>query len=149
MPDIPVIDMVHPMPGFPDRSKFALVQLDDDGVLCQLRSLEDPSLRFLVVSPFSFFPDLGLLLPVTLLTGGHVGVESEFSKSAALTHLCAGEDVGIGLIAGDRRQRFKDIQAVLGWEEPSITTYSQGDGATTFEYGTFAGRVDSPACAAR
>ena len=57
MPDIPVIDMVHPMPGFPDRSKFALVQLDDDGVLCQLRSLEDPSLRFLVVSPFSFFPD--------------------------------------------------------------------------------------------
>lgn len=57
MPDIPVIELVQPMPGFPDRSQFALVQLDDDGVLCQLRSLEDPSLRFLVVSPVSFFPD--------------------------------------------------------------------------------------------
>lgn len=57
MPDIPVIELVQPMPGFPDRSRFALVQLDDDGVLCQLRSLDDPSLRFLVVSPVSFFPD--------------------------------------------------------------------------------------------
>jgi flagellar assembly factor FliW len=57
MPEIPVIELVQPMPGFPDRSKFALVQLDEDGVLCQLRSLEDPDLRFLVVSPVSFFPD--------------------------------------------------------------------------------------------
>lgn len=57
MPDIPVIELVHPMPGFPDRSRFALVQLDDDGVLCALRSLDDPELRFLVVSPVSFFPD--------------------------------------------------------------------------------------------
>jgi flagellar assembly factor FliW len=57
MPDIPVIELVHPMPGFPDRSKFALVQLDEDGVLCSLTSLEDPGLRFLVVPPVRFFPD--------------------------------------------------------------------------------------------
>jgi flagellar assembly factor FliW len=57
MPEIPVIELVHPMPGFPDRSRFALVQLDDDGVLCSLTSLEDPGLRFLVVPPVRFFPD--------------------------------------------------------------------------------------------
>ncbi|RNL80281.1 flagellar assembly protein FliW [Nocardioides marmorisolisilvae] len=56
-PEIPVIDLVHPLPGFPDHRRFALVQLDDDGILCQLRSLDDPSLRFLVVPPVAFFPD--------------------------------------------------------------------------------------------
>jgi len=57
MQEIPAIELVHPLPGFPDRRRFALVQLDDDGVLCQLRSLEDPALRFLVMSPVPFFPD--------------------------------------------------------------------------------------------
>ncbi|MFL6156641.1 MAG: flagellar assembly protein FliW [Marmoricola sp.] len=55
--EIPVIDLVHPMPGFPDRHRFALVALDEDGVLCQLRSLDDPDLRFLVMPPVAFFPD--------------------------------------------------------------------------------------------
>ena len=55
--EIPVIDLVHPLPGFPGRSRFALVPLDEDGVLCQLQSLDDPDLRFLVVPPASFFPD--------------------------------------------------------------------------------------------
>lgn len=57
MLDLPVIDLVHPMPGFPDRNRFALVQLGDDGLLCQLRSLDDPELRFLVMPPAPFFPD--------------------------------------------------------------------------------------------
>ncbi|WP_370250515.1 flagellar assembly protein FliW [Nocardioides sp.] len=55
--DIPVIDIVHPLPGFPEARRFALVQLDDAGVLCALRSLDDPDLRFLVVPPQHFFPD--------------------------------------------------------------------------------------------
>jgi flagellar assembly factor FliW len=57
VPDIPAIELVHPLPGFPDQRRFALVQLDEDGVLCQLRSLDDPSLRFLVMPPVPFFPD--------------------------------------------------------------------------------------------
>lgn len=57
MPEIPVIDLVHPLPGFPEQTRFALVQLDEDGVLCQLRSLDDPALRFLVMPPVTFFPD--------------------------------------------------------------------------------------------
>ncbi|HTW13748.1 MAG TPA: flagellar assembly protein FliW [Nocardioides sp.] len=55
--DLPVIELVHPMPGFPDRRQFALVTLDDDSLLCALRSLDDPELRFLVVPPAPFFPD--------------------------------------------------------------------------------------------
>jgi flagellar assembly factor FliW len=55
--DIPVIEMVDPMPGFPDHARFALVRLDEAGVLCQLQSVEDPGLRFLVVPPQLFFPD--------------------------------------------------------------------------------------------
>ena len=57
MPEIPAIELVHPLPGFPDHRRFALVQLDEDGVLCQLQSLEDTALRFLVMSPVPFFPD--------------------------------------------------------------------------------------------
>ena len=57
MPEIPVIELVQPMPGFPGLTRYALVQLDDDGVLCALRSLEDPDLRFLVMPPAAFFPD--------------------------------------------------------------------------------------------
>lgn len=57
MIELPVIDLVHPLPGFPEQRQFALVQLDEDGLLCQLRSLEDPDLRFLVMPPMPFFPD--------------------------------------------------------------------------------------------
>ena len=55
--EIPAIELVHAMPGFPGVTRFALVQVDQDGVLCQLRSLDDPSLRFLVMPPAPFFPD--------------------------------------------------------------------------------------------
>ena len=55
--DLPVIDMVRPMPGFPERRRFALVRLDDSGDLCTLTSLDDPSLRFLVAPPGRFFPE--------------------------------------------------------------------------------------------
>ena len=55
--DVPVIEMVRPMPGFPEQRRFALVRLDETGDLCSLRSLDDPELRFLVVPPARFFPD--------------------------------------------------------------------------------------------
>lgn len=55
--EIPVIEMVEPLPGFPHLTRFALVRLDEDGVLCALRSVDDPDLRFLVVPPHVFFPD--------------------------------------------------------------------------------------------
>lgn len=60
---VPVISFVRPMAGFADVHDFALVQLDEDGVLCALRSVEDPELRFLVVPPAVFFPGYAPELP--------------------------------------------------------------------------------------
>jgi flagellar assembly factor FliW len=54
---VPVIDLVRPMPGFPEDRHFALVDLDGSGGLCSMRSLDDPDLRFLVAPPHLFFPD--------------------------------------------------------------------------------------------
>jgi flagellar assembly factor FliW len=58
--DVPVIDLVHPMPGFPDDRRFALVDLDGTGQLCSLTSLDHEDLRFLVAPPATFFPDFAL-----------------------------------------------------------------------------------------
>ena len=55
--EIPVIDMVRPLVGFPGHERFALVQLDGASDLCSLISLDEPGLRFLVVPPAAFFPD--------------------------------------------------------------------------------------------
>lgn len=54
--EIPVIEFIETIAGFPDQRRFALVQLEADGVLYSLRSLDDPGLRFLVIPPMSFFP---------------------------------------------------------------------------------------------
>ena len=55
--DIPVIELAHPMPGFPADERFALVRLDDDGVLHSFRSLDSDDLQFVVVPPAPFYPD--------------------------------------------------------------------------------------------
>jgi flagellar assembly factor FliW len=60
--DLPVIDLVHPLPGFPEARRFALVQLDDDGHLCDLRALDQDDLSFLVVPPAYFFSDYSPVL---------------------------------------------------------------------------------------
>ena len=54
--DLPVIELAHPMPGFPDHERFALVRLDDAGVLMGFRSLHHDDLQFVVVPPAPFFP---------------------------------------------------------------------------------------------
>lgn len=55
--DIPVLTMVGPMLGFPEHGRFGLARLDEQGAVCDLRSLDDPELRFVVVPPGPFFAD--------------------------------------------------------------------------------------------
>jgi flagellar assembly factor FliW len=57
MPEIPVIEFVHPVLGFPGSRRFALVQVDESDLLSSLRSLDEPGVQFLVVPPAAFFPD--------------------------------------------------------------------------------------------
>jgi flagellar assembly factor FliW len=55
--EVPVIQFVAPLPGFPFDRQFVLVRLHEDGVLYALTSMDDPDLRFLVVPPAPFFTD--------------------------------------------------------------------------------------------
>ncbi len=91
MPDIPVIELIQPMPGFPDRRRFTLVMLDDDGVLCALRSLDDPDLRFLVVPPAPFFPDYAPEIDDTV--AAQLGLTTA-DDALVLLVLNAGESLG-------------------------------------------------------
>lgn len=55
--ELPIIEFVRPLPGFPDSRQFVLTRLGEDGLLYALRALDDPDLRFLVIPPAPFFPD--------------------------------------------------------------------------------------------
>jgi flagellar assembly factor FliW len=55
--NLPTIDFVSPMPGFPEDFHFVLEQVKNSDLLYKMISREDPSLRFLVTMPAPFFPD--------------------------------------------------------------------------------------------
>lgn len=68
-PDVPEIDLVRPLPGFPELTRFVLVRLDEaraaggtgaaggESALYELRCVQAPEVRFLVAVPTVFFPD--------------------------------------------------------------------------------------------
>ena len=60
---MPVLDFPTGIAGFPDHHRFLLVQVEDADELFFLRSLDDDSLRFLVVPPAPWFPDYAPELP--------------------------------------------------------------------------------------
>jgi flagellar assembly factor FliW len=74
MTDLPLIELVQPLAGFPELRSFALVQLDEAGLLCAFRSVEDPDTRFLVVPPHAFFPAYAPVLEDDVVDG--LGIES-------------------------------------------------------------------------
>ncbi len=80
--DVPVLEMVQPMAGFPDRRRFALERLDQTGLVCDLRSLDDPDLRFVVVAPAPFFPDYSPEVDDAVVA--ELGLESEDDLLALL-----------------------------------------------------------------
>jgi flagellar assembly factor FliW len=83
--DIPVIELVRPLPGFPDLSRFALVQLGDAGELCSLTSLDQPGLRFLVVPPARFFPDYAPVVGDEIVADLEIGSEGDVLVLVVLT----------------------------------------------------------------
>jgi flagellar assembly factor FliW len=55
---LPELSFVRPLPGFGDLRRFVLVELPaGDGALFELRSLEEPAVRFVAAVPTAFFPD--------------------------------------------------------------------------------------------
>jgi flagellar assembly factor FliW len=55
--ELPIIDFVTPMPGFPEHRRFVLAQIPGTELLYALRAVDDPQVRFLVAPPAPFFPD--------------------------------------------------------------------------------------------
>lgn len=62
--ELPELSFVRPLPGFGDLRRFVLVELPveqpaegAEPVLFELRSLEEPAVRFLAAVPTAFFPD--------------------------------------------------------------------------------------------
>ena len=99
--ELPVLEFVAPMPGFPAQRRFVLVQMDDAGLLYSLTSMDQPELRFLVVPPAPFFTDytvevddeslvaLGLpdaddLLVLLVLTAGETPAETTANLMAPI-----------------------------------------------------------------
>jgi flagellar assembly factor FliW len=99
--ELPVLEFVAPMPGFPAQRRFVLVQMDDAGLLYSLTSIDSPELRFLVVPPAPFFADyevevddeslvaLGLpdaedLLVLVVLTAGETPAETTANLMAPI-----------------------------------------------------------------
>jgi flagellar assembly factor FliW len=55
--ELPTLEFVAPLPGFPAHRRFVLEELEPGGPVRSLRSLDDPRVRFLVIPPGQFFPD--------------------------------------------------------------------------------------------
>ena len=96
--EIPELTFVRPLPGFGDLRRFVLVDLEPPGdpaaggaeaVLFELRSLEDPAVRFLVAAPAAFFPDYEFELDETECSA--LGLSSE-SDALVLVLLTVGHD---------------------------------------------------------
>ena len=88
--ELPEIRFVRPIPGFPGSSRYVLVRLgdeagadgapaaddtaDDEGILFELRSLDEPGVRFLVGVPEVFFADYTVELDDT--AAAELGIET-------------------------------------------------------------------------
>ena len=55
-PDIPVIEVRGGLLGFSEMTRFALVKMNDEGLVYRLQSLDSEEVNFVVVPAMSFFP---------------------------------------------------------------------------------------------
>jgi flagellar assembly factor FliW len=52
-----IITFAEGLLGFPDRRRFALMQMNDDPVFFWLQCVDEPGLAFVVCDPLAFVPD--------------------------------------------------------------------------------------------
>lgn len=65
--DADIITFDHGIPGFEDEKKFVLLGFPDNIVFFALQSVKNPALSFVVMEPFSFFPDFQFKLEEPLI----------------------------------------------------------------------------------
>jgi flagellar assembly factor FliW len=71
--------------GFPEAQRFALVDTQDSGVYFWLQSVDDPSLAFLSVDPWAFFPEYSVDLPDAEERSLGIGAEEDVLVLCLLT----------------------------------------------------------------
>lgn len=57
-----IVSFESGIPGFPDEDKFSILPIEEDGAFMILQSLKSPSLAFVIVNPFQYFPDYDFTL---------------------------------------------------------------------------------------
>jgi hypothetical protein len=97
---------------------------------------------------YVLMPDWGLFTSAVFLTEGTVEMDMYENPAYARSVLCAGRDVTIALINGDRAARLSEWQGRLAWGTPAIVDYRQRDGTVVFSIGTFKGSEAGERCAA-
>jgi flagellar assembly factor FliW len=117
--ELPVIEFVRPIPGFPDHHRFVLTRVaDDNDVLFVLRAIDPPAVRFLVVAPAPFFPDYAPEIDDDTLTLLDVRDADEAERLLVLLVVSVGTDDGaatanlLAPILVDQVSR-RAVQAVL------------------------------------
>ena len=55
--DLPVFTLENGIVGFPELTRYVLVRLDDQGLVFDLRAVDDHRVRFVVVPSVAFFPN--------------------------------------------------------------------------------------------
>jgi hypothetical protein len=84
-----------------------------------------------------YFPDWGLALPVTLISGGRIPTSAIVNAAEARRLLCGGRDVAIAIVGDDHAGRFAAWTHEFRWQPPRVETFAQRDGATVAQLGVY------------
>ena len=60
--EIRAIEFEEGIPGFPDVTRFVLMDIVEDGAFQTFQAVDDPSVGFVVAVPWLFFPDYAPVL---------------------------------------------------------------------------------------
>jgi len=131
--EIPVIEMVQPLAGFPEHRRFALARLDETGLICDLRSLDDPDLSFVVVPPHPFFPDYAPEVDEAVTTTLGVADESDLLALVVVTLGDTPQTATANLMAPvlvNHRTRQGGQYVLADVDLPMRAPLSEGDGSS-------------------
>ncbi len=104
--------------------------------------------------PHVYFPDWGLVFPVTLVTRGTLATATDVDAREARRMLCSGRDVAIAVIGDDRSGRIARWAGEFDWKPARIETYRERGGTPLIDLATFSAsdahaRCDVPAAGRR
>lgn len=90
-----IVHFANGIPGFPDDEQFLLLPLEEDETFLILQSVESTEVAFVMVNPFTYFPDydftledqfvekLGITVPEDILVYCILTVQDPFINTTA------------------------------------------------------------------